>query len=109
MSRTASAVLPVPGGAAEVLARDGKLNSCTSAQLPERIQSEQARTSALNLISSSQKLPARNPAWQINAPSQVPEAVSGDLRRPHGNFHFPFTAPRNMLPASEATPEQNGS
>lgn len=99
----------MPGGAAEVLARDGKLNSCTSAQLPERIQSDQTRTSALNLVSSSQKLPARNSAWQVNAPSQVPEAVSGDLQRPHGNSHFLFTMPRNALPASEATPEQNGS
>lgn len=52
---------------------------------------EQNRTLTLHQISSSQKLPVRNPVWQVNAASHIPESVSGDLQRPHRNFHFLFT------------------
>lgn len=70
---------------------------------------EQNRTFTLHPISSSQKLPAHNPVWQVNAASQAPEPASGDLERPHRNFHFMFVTSVQYAPTSECNPTQNGS
>lgn len=99
MSRTVSAALSsAPEGMAEILAQGGKLNSCTPAQLPERIYLRTEQNLNITPYFFQQKLPVHNPVWQVNAASQVPEPVSGDLQRPHRNFHFLFTTSVQHVP-----------
>lgn len=83
MSRTVSAVLSsVPEGIAEILAQGGSSIAALQCSCQKEYTQEQNRTLTLHCISSSQKLPVHNPVWQVNAASQVPESISGDLKDP---------------------------